>query len=167
MHAEGPLQQVLCKQMVLIQSACKLIAMSLYSLVCGHFSQPVAWGCMFSWPADPANHTGTSLFSHRNHQRRSIRPQPPELCSQLLLCTSVASSAGTCDNAAQSFSILDFCCVAGPTGLPGMGEAGGHEDGPWCAYSTLLTTARDTRALTQGYADQPGKRSFLKTCTLL
>lgn len=74
-QAECPLQQILCKQMVLIQSAYKLIAMSLYSLVCGHFSQPVACGCVSSWPAGPANHTRTSL-----------------LCSLIATTSNVASS---------------------------------------------------------------------------
>lgn len=80
-------------QMVLIQSAYKLIAMSLYSLACGHFSQPVEQGCTCAWPADPHNLSCTSLLSQRSRSRcwtRATNLQSRVRCSSTVPASSPA-----------------------------------------------------------------------------
>lgn len=93
--------------MVLIQSAYKLIAMSLYSLACGHFSQPVVPGCTCAWPADPHNHSGTSPLPQ--HSRPPCWAGATNLQSHVHSSSIVLGSSPAHEAATQSLSIPDFC----------------------------------------------------------
>lgn len=91
LRAHGSRFSTSMAQMVLIQSAYKLIAMSLYSLACGHFSQPVVQGCTCAWPADAHNRSSTSLLSQTAAHDAGLKPPASRTVLQLLHCPGVIS----------------------------------------------------------------------------
>lgn len=94
-------------QMVLTQGAYQLIALSLCSLACGHFSQPAVPGCTCAWPADPHNHSGTSLLPQR--RRPQCWTAATNLQSRVHSSSIVPGSSPAHEAATQGFSIPDFC----------------------------------------------------------
>lgn len=137
-------------QMVLIQSAYELIAMSLYSLARGHFSQPVVQGCPCACPADPHNHSGASLPAQLS------RPQcwtpATNLQSHVHSSSIVPGSSPAHEAATQSFSIPDFCqlLLLGPVTQAGTRMDSATLVWPCCQQQETLEDLSDSMQINQG-----------------